>query len=329
MNTLRNQCTEYLAEATGLPVAWGEHVPVRLPQYLDQQYAIHSIAIAGRNYLGLLLKEPKQFRPAVFEKHLRRLLALAPGFQGFCLIADELPRYVRRSLVKRQIPFVVPGSQLYWPELGAMVQTHRAKAKMAAVTTVSPATQALVVACLVGVVEDGVNVSLLARRLGYTAMTMSRAVSELEASALVTVLRRGRKRTLVFENDHHALWQAALPYLRNPIRETIRVHERELPARYKLLAGETALATMSMLASPKEPVYASGRDEWKLLDERMERIPVEDDGTCRVQIWRYDPAMFATKGRVDCFSLYLSLMDEHDDRVQLALDEMMEEVAWS
>lgn len=329
MNAHQNQYTEYLAEATGLPVVWGEHLPVRLPQYLGQQYAIHTITVAGRSYLGLLLKEPEQFRPATLEKQLGRLLALVPDFQGFCLIADELPRYVRQSLVKRQIPFVVPGSQLYWPELGAVVQNQRTKAKTVAVTTVSPATQVLLIAGLVGAVEDGVNVSLLARRLGYTAMTMSRAVSELEASALVTVLRRGRERTLVFGKDRHALWQTALPYLRNPIRETVRVKERELPERHRLLAGETALATMSMLVPPKEPVYALGRDDWKLLDEQMERIPIEDDGTCRVQIWRYDPGMFATQGRVDCFSLYLSLMDEHDDRVQLALDEMMEEVAWS
>jgi hypothetical protein len=65
-------------------------------------------------------------------------------------------------------------------------------------------------------------------RLGYTAMTMSQALNELEANALATVLRRGRERMLVFENDRRALWKAAFPYLRNPICETIRVKERGL-----------------------------------------------------------------------------------------------------
>jgi hypothetical protein len=55
---------------------------------------------------------------------------------------------------------------------------------------------------------------------------------------------------------------------------------------------------------------------------------VEEPGTCLVQLWFYDPVLFASNGRVDSFSLYLNLRGEVDERVQGALEEMKEKVSW-
>ena len=84
-----------------------------------------------------------------------------------------------------------------------------------------------------------------------------------------------------------------------------------------------------MLTPPPEPVYALGRQAWKEMPSLVEQVPVQDAGTCCVQLWRYDPLLFARDRRVDHFSLYLTLRDEADERVEAALEEMMENAPWS
>ena len=47
-----------------------------------------------------------------------------------------------------------------------------------------------------------------------------------------------------------------------------------------------------------------------------------------MQLWNYAPNLFARDDTVDKFSLYLSLKDNEDERIQSALEEMMESIEW-
>jgi hypothetical protein len=113
------------------------------------------------------------------------------------------------------------------------------------------------------------------------------------------------------------------------VRDIKRIKEEQFPLHMRLTAGETALAQRSMLTPPKEPVYALWSKRWKELAKTVKTLPIEDEGTCKIQIWRYDPNLFARENRVDPFSLYLSLQHEDDERVETALEEMMEKMEWS
>jgi hypothetical protein len=212
--------------------------------------------------------------------------------------------------------------------LGLAVQARKKKTRPVAVNTLSPATQAVLINALTGDMRRPITARNLTATLGYTTMTMSRALDEIEANGLGRVAQKGRERLLDFPEGRKALWEASLPFLRNPVRETVRIRESQLPQESRIEAGETALSGLSMLMPPKEPVFAVGRRAWKEIAGRVELIPVEDAGTCLVQVWYYDPFLFARDGRVDCFSLYLSLRGEVDERVEGALEEMMGKVAW-
>jgi len=329
MEKLANQFVKYVSEVAGQPATWSPRASDHLPLYLSQQYTQCKITIGRRSFLGILLLDNASFRPATFEKNLRQIMATATDMAGYCLIAEALPAYVRQRLVERQVPFVVPGQQLYWPELGLAVQARKKKQAPVAVAIVSPATQAVLICALTGGIPTPITPKSLAEKLVYTNMTMTRALDEIEANTLGKVERNGRERLLNFPAGRRALWPAALPYLRNPVRETVRIRESQLPPELRIKAGETALGGLSMLMPPKEPVYALGAQAWKKIASHVEQIPVEDTGTCRVQLWCYPPELFARGGRADCFSLYLSLRAEEDVRVEAALEEMMEKTAWS
>ena len=322
---------DYVSQVTGARVSAQRMERARLPQYLTQQYELHQLRVDGSGFLGIVLREPETFQPSRFEKHLGRLMEAQEGESNaddYCLIAEELPGYVRRSLVKRRIPFVVPGLQLNWPALGAVVQSRNRHARKVAKTEprlLMPATQVVILYALNGGMDAAQTPKALAQRLGYTAMTLSRALDEIEAQGLGRVSREGRERLLDFPEGLKALWEKAESRLRNPVREMVRVWQHDLPTEGTFQAGETALAGYSLLAEPSEPVFAIGRDDWKLLARTVERVPIPESDTCHLQVWRYEPRLLARNGVVDPFSLYLSLKDEPDERVQIALEEMMEE----
>lgn len=326
MENLAKQFVEYISKVAGLPAIWGEAVSRKLPQYLSQQYALQEIRMSGHIFLGILLKDAGNFRPAAFEKHLRQIMAPDTLFDGFCLIAAELPGYTRRRLIERHIPFVIPGQQMYWPELGVAAQARKTARTPARTEALTPAAQAVLIDALNGKMKTPITPKDLAAKLGYTGMSMTRALDEIEANGLGRITREGRQRLLEFPKERRIVWQEALPYLRTPVRKTIRISEDQLPSNLRIMAGETALADLSMLVPPKETIYAIGRHNWKKLAERVEQIPVEDVGTCRIQLWRYDPVLFIKNRRVDPFSLYLSLQEEEDERVEMALAEMMEKI---
>jgi len=329
MERLMQTFIEYISEVAGQKAVWGTPVSEKLPQYLSQLYNLFEIAIGRQRFLAIVLEDNSDFKPSAFEKHVRNILHHVTKLDGYCLIARDLPGYVRHRLVQRRIPFVVPRLQLYWPDLGLAVQARKAKNAPIPVDTLSPATQAVLIHTLTSTITEPVKPSVLSEKLAYTSMTMSRALDEIEANNIGRVERQGRTRLLYFTENRQALWHKTLPFMQSPVRETVRIKNRLLMPTLRITAGELALAGMSMLAPPKEPVYALGRNDWKKIAGKVELIPVEDEGTCRVQLWRYNPALFSKEGRVDVFSLYLSLYEEDDERIESALEEMMENFAWS
>jgi hypothetical protein len=329
MEKRERQFEEYLKAVSGNPATWGAPVPATLPQFLKQRYNLFDVIVGGRHFLGVCLADSGEFKPATFEKHLRQIWQTTSDFEGYCVIAQGLPSYVRQRMVERKIPFVDIGRQLFWPELGVAIQKKKTKSMLPTVEKISPATQAVLIHALNGGVRQPVTPKELAKQLGYTAMTMSRALDEIEGNQLCTIKREGRERLLLPEIKR-VLWTRVQPFLKNPVRDVVRIKEKNLPHNLRLAADTTALAQRSMLNPPKEPVYALGRQDWNKLSSKVETIPVEDDGTCQVQLWRYDPRLFAQNqnGCVDPFSLYLSLRQNGDERIESALEEMMEKIKW-
>ncbi len=84
-----------------------------------------------------------------------------------------------------------------------------------------------------------------------------------------------------------------------------------------------------MLNEPQQPVIAIASEA--VQQARQEGIffePREPADAIAVQIWRYIPNMLAKEKIVDPLSLWLSLKDDRDDRIQMALDDMEENFLW-
>ena len=85
-----------------------------------------------------------------------------------------------------------------------------------------------------------------------------------------------------------------------------------------------------MLSPPAGPVVALGARNWAAVKQGLQgrEIPFAEPGAWEIQVWSYDPNLCAADNTVDRLSLYLSLRDDRDERVEGALDEMMKGLAW-
>lgn len=141
---------------------------------------------------------------------------------------------------------------------------------------------------------------------------------------------RGRAKHLKLLGDRRELWQKAKPSLRSPVQRTMWAYdERVLQLPRVRWAGESALAHMSMLGEPTQPVVAMTSETAQQAQHNgISFEPCETADGVAVQVWRYAPDMLAQTNTVDPLSLWLSLQGSQDDRVQIALDELEVQFPW-
>jgi hypothetical protein len=169
----------------------------------------------------------------------------------------------------------------------------------------------------------------LAPVLGYTKMTMARAVAQLEDAQLITVKRTGRANEFALAGTKRETWDAAQARLIDPVvRRVVIPHGGSGAEPY---AGLTALANHTMLAEPRVPVRAialTRAGELDTEDKQLDYDPtrlVTDDNEAEMEVWSYDPRALSKGPTVDPLSLYISLREGTDERVRAALEQLLEE----
>lgn len=319
---------EYLNETLGIevsPVKWANSR--RLPLFLRDGYAYFEVNVLTTPCL-LMCDEGHDARsPATVRKHMEQV---RPKWEGnIVYVRDQLAAYERKRLIDQKVPFIIPGNQMYLPMLGIDLREHFRPLHQIA-PTLSPAAQAVVLFLILRSKQEVQTPVELADQLSYTKMSMSRAFNELEAADLGDIAMRGRQRCLTLGMTRQELWQKALPLMRSPVKQRKRLHARKADAPW-VTAGLTALSHYSMLAAPPAPVVATTAKQWKQLQDEFDWQPaaaVGDPDALEVELWSYEPKLLATDNVVDRLSLYLSLKDEEDERVQGSLEEMMEGIQW-
>lgn len=85
-----------------------------------------------------------------------------------------------------------------------------------------------------------------------------------------------------------------------------------------------ALASYTMLNEESRQCWAVTKKELKILAVATDKQFGENE----IQVWKYNPKMLSTEGVVDKLSLYLSLKDNEDERIQIELERLINEMSW-
>lgn len=325
-----NDLKAYLREVLDADVAFKPWTGGnRLPVYFNNRYKVFEAQLLGTDCLVMADRNDGDMTPMELAKNVQ-LLETRAGRP--CIYVDtHITSFNRKRLIGKGIQFVVPHNQMFLPRLGLDLREHFRRRKEPQGKHLGPAAQAALIHYLLQGQGEPLNPTLLATRLHYTRMTMTRVVDEFVAAKLGRAQDKGRERWFTFDAQKRDLWNLALPLLRTPVKRRFHAIKTAGNARLGMNAGLTALAHRTLLTEPPTETRAVTLQEARRItaldhDDVADRGP----GLLELELWAYDPRLLIVEAGedVDPLSLYLSLKDNPDERVEAALVEMMKANAW-
>lgn len=254
------------------------------------------------------------------------------------LIIAELASYKRLRLIEKRINFIVPGKQLYIPALLMDLREFFMTKKETKKETLIPSAQMIVLYHLLNMKEnkDFYNLSFkeIAKLMRYSSMAISKAVSNLKELGLIEVQGFKEKR-FSFISSRRELWMILKEknYFCDPVIK--KVYVDEIPNHTRLLiSGESALAEYSDMNPSRQDFFAIEKNVYYALKKNNELVNEnKNEGLYCLEVWKYNPQILtelfgAKTDIVDPLSLYCSLMNHYDDRIQMALEQIENKYLW-
>ncbi len=251
------------------------------------------------------------------------------------LLLDHVVSYNRIRLIKKKVNFIVPGKQLFLPEmLVDLKNTTTAKSSFKEKQKLIPSAQVIVLYQILGLSElwdiEQKPFKEIAFKLNYSPMAISKAVENLQVLDLVTVA--GEKEKFVqFNYEKVKLWEKIdeNDFWNYPVFK--RVYIDSLPPEMKTWDCNTsALPEYSDMNPSRQNYVAIGRTEYNRLNKQnLLRNANPTEGNYCIEIWKYNPGVLAdaaifTELTVDPLSLYLTLKSTPDERIEMALKQIKE-----
>lgn len=304
-----------LANIFGIPIRyekWGKESS--LPLYITGSYDFQVAIIDTQKCIMLTVKEELATLPAL-KKHIKKIQEVDNLPVVFML--PTVSSYRRKSLIENKISFVTE-KQIYLPFIGTLLVEENESVKK--VEKLMFSTQQLVLLYLYSG-KQRLYMAEATERLPFTAMTLSRAVKQLEAVELFVVTKDGVNKVIEAKSSRIELFEKLKGYFLSPVR-AIEYLEKKNLTDDMVIAGESALAEKTMLNHGRVETYAVYH---KLIDKKllMDEL-IDPDTQVRLEIWEYDPKQFANGNTADSLSVVLSLKENEDERIEEAIEELLE-----
>jgi DNA-binding MarR family transcriptional regulator len=298
--------------------------PPSLPLFIRQQFSFAAAEIFGRRIvLAVELTPPEELSA---NEYARSASFLRDAFgELVVLVMAKLPSYMRSRLVQKCVPFVVPNAQMFLPMLMIDFRERQTKGASPKQDTLLPVSQLVVIYQILRQPTDYISLAQLGEHLAYSPQSMSSAQEQLQEAGICEVRRNGRAIFLDFRVRGRALWEKAEPLMASPVRKTQWIRWGQTRAR-AVVAGISALSRNTMLAEDPVETYAMReRNVIAALDKgQLIGCNGREDADARMESWKYDPWVVAENGVADRYSLYLSLRNSGDERVQKELKLLLE-----
>ncbi len=342
---LKDEIYNYLEEVLGEAVELIRLDQSRfsgLPHFLANTYQFFDCRLLGRQLVfAQPIDEESDATPAEFAKQVIRL---QKHFEvPVVLLLRRMEFYQRNRLVQMGVPFVAPKRQLFLPQLMIDLRENFPRPVSKAKNRMSAPAQMVILYHLLVKDVSGFSLRELARRTGYSAMTLTKVQDELERCGLCEVEQVGRSKYIRFKFKGKKLWKNALPFFRSPVR-SVKPLKKNISTMDVMKAGISALSEYTNINDDSIPVYALKETVFKMALDNGEVVvaPGRDGAVAMVELWTYDPKYIYSADTgvqsndgelkrdqiVDKLSLCLSLKDDPDERVQGELKAMMESVLW-
>lgn len=285
-----------------------------LPLYIVSNYQFYTAYIENMRCIVIQPIEELPTLPSL-KKQIQKIRVIDDV--PIVLYSKTISFYRRKSLLENYIPFMTD-KQVFLPFIGTLLVDEKGIEKTKDKFVYS--TQLLFLAYMYNH-EKKVYVSDLSKNLPFSAMTLSRAVKQLEMTDLFLVYKNGVNKVIESKYSYKELFERIQHHLLTPVRQ-VGYMDQSLITNYMVLAGETALSEMTMLNPSRlrtYAVYEKDFDKTQLIDEL-----IDPDVQVKVEIWAYDPHLFTHTNIADTLSIVLSLKENKDERIEEVLEDILE-----
>lgn len=298
-----------------------EYLNDRLPLAFRGRYIIYKVEMGGLLWIAI---QPKNGVSLVTLRKDRAVIEKIAGL-NCAIFFDSTTFYIKERLMDEGIPFVLKGKQVYLPFIGYLLSNANER-DIAPVHLISYLTQRLI---FVAIYEKWVNVTVseAANKLGVTKMSVSRCFDEIEYLNVDILDMKGKSRAITVPADKKKLWNDMQAILRNPV---ITRYELKEDIQLERKAGISALCEYSLLSDNEYPTYAITKKEITQAGiKKMKQVRRGEEIGCVVLELGYF-IDFKNNSTEDPMSVALSLTEteKHDERINICINEMLEEYVW-
>ena len=290
----------------------------KLPISIVGNFELYDGQILGKNVLFAFINDGNIITPVQTKKQLD-MIQRKTGMVTI-LVPRYLYSYNVSRLIVQKVNFVIPNKQMFIPSLLLDLTIVNIANEESKKDTITPLTQCLLLYHLETESLSGRTSYELADKLSVSYASINRALRWLVAKDLIK-LEGVKTKTLQIDLSDRELWNKALPLLVSPIEQ---LYYTDALLDGQTISGVNALSSYTMLNEESRQCCAVSKKDFKAL----KIIADKQFGQNEIQVWKYNPRMLSSTGVVDKLSLYLSLKDNEDERIQIELERLINEMPW-
>lgn len=230
---------------------------------------------------------------------------------------DNLQFVERNRFVERGVYFIVSNKFAFLPFLIINTRdSNRQKSEELSAVAQYILLYHLQIDCL-----NGCSMTDIETKTPFSYVTISRAFKSMEDLQLCRIeMDESRVKHIHFDGGKKDVWERALPFLKSPIKK--KIYCDGVTTKQQLTyGGISAMAHYTALNPDEMDTYAVSSKEYKDLLGVDAFVNVNDvEGDICIEIWNYPPLY---KDYADQLSLYLTLRDDRDPRIEKELESMI------
>ena len=233
---------------------------------------------------------------------------------------DSLKTIERDRLINQGVYFLVADKYAHLPNL----IINRASSCEIVKQEFSPVAQYLMLYHLQVANCDCNSIEDITNAIPYSYKTIAKAIKQFENLGLLDFKSAdGKTKYIKFRFERRELWDKVQQYLVSPIKKEFYLQE---PINIGLIGSYSALSHYSMLASEDVQTRVITKEQLKDIEQSGCRMLPFEDVQC-VQVWKYPP-LVTDEQYIDKLSVYLTLKDDRDPRVEKELEIMINNMPW-
>lgn len=309
---------DYLNKVLGIQTKYDKTIIIGLPNFITSRYTLKPVMLDGHKAVFIYPKaELDQMKTT--KAHISRISQDYPF--PIVLILKRITTRQKEYLIKEKISFIVENRQIYLPFMAIYMQ-EKCDAEVLPTEKLLPSAQVLLLYFIYQGAKD-LPASTAAKALNLTPMSISRASKQLEGLGIIGTKKVGVNKILYSSDRPKELFTKAWGILDNPVKKIIYI-PRDYVKEELLESNILALSRHSMINEPSIKYYAAGSvAKW---NDVLTHVLVDSDSQAAIEMWKYDPRILSKDQTVDVLSLALALKDEDDERIEGAVEAMMEEL---